>query len=491
MTGIDRRDFVRASVGAVVTATGGVGLESALHRGRGEEPQQGLADLVVINGNVLTADAAAPRAEAFAVAAGRILMVGRTDAVRRLAGQGTTIVDARGRTVTPGFIDPHMHPRPMFAADSPYEPVDLSPAAAPTLSALIVALRRKADKTPPGMWVIGRGYNDALFGRHPTRVDLDSASADHPIRITHASGHISVVNSRVLAGAGITAATADPAGGALDRDSSGAPTGVVRESAGRLAMQGNPPIQQPSVDEQRAGLARCLRAFARTGLTSIGVAGSGPEQFALFQTVTDAPMRVNFMFLESHFPAVRDLGVRLGLGDERLRVVSIKMFHGNSLSGRTCWLSQPYSDRADYYGIPPARSQAELDAAVLAIHGAGFQIAVHSNGDREIDMVLTAMERAQAAVPRPDVRHRIEHCSVTTPAILDRIVRAGVVPVFHSYMYEHGSELASYGTARLDHIHPFRTALDLGIHCALSFGLAREQLRAAPPDAGSRHASRN
>jgi predicted amidohydrolase YtcJ len=197
------------------------------------------------------------------------------------------------------------------------------------------------------------------------------------------------------------------------------------------------------------------------------LAGAGPEQFALYEAIVEElPIRVGFMYLEPHFAAVRDLGLKSGFGNDRLRITSIKMFHGNSLSGRTCWLSEPYSDRLDYYGIPPARSQEALNAAITSIHAAGFQVAVHSNGDREIEMVLTAIEQAQAASPRPDARHRIEHCSVTTQAILDRIVASGVVAIYHSYMREHGNELASYGPVRLEHIHPFRTSVDMKLPCA-------------------------
>jgi predicted amidohydrolase YtcJ len=456
---MDRRHFLAASA---VTAASVAVPDDVARIG-----DAGFADLVVVDANVLTVDSAIPQARAFAAANGRIVRVGSTRSVRSLAGVDTTVIEGRGRTVVPGFIDPHLHPRPVYAPDSPYEPVDLSPERVPTIAAMIAALRAKAAITPPDMWVLGRGYNDAELGRHPTRADLDQATTDHPVRVTHASGHVSVVSSLVLRNAGVGPETPDPAGGAFDRDSTGAPNGVVRESAGRVAAQGNPPVQQPSREEQAQGMVRCLQNFARRGLTSVGVAGSGPEQFALYQgIVADAAVRIGFMFVEPHFAAVRDVGLRLGFGDERLRVTSIKLFHGNSLSGRTCWLSEPYSDRPGYYGIPPARSQDELNALIKSIHTAGFQVAVHSNGDREIDMVLTAIEGAQAAAPRADARHRIEHCSVTTPTILDRIKRAGVVAVFHSYMREHGNELASYGPERLERIHPFRTALDMQIACS-------------------------
>jgi hypothetical protein len=172
------------------------------------------------------------------------------------------------------------------------------------------------------------------------------------------------------------------------------------------------------------------------------------------------------MVSESHFETASRLGLKSGFGDDMLRLTAIKIFHGNSMSGRTCWLSEEYSDRPGYFGIPPARSQADLDAAFQTIHDAGWQIATHANGDREIDMVLTAIERAQARNRRPDPRHRIEHASVMTLPLLERARKAGVMLVFHSYMWEHGDKLEAYGEKRLAMIHPHRTALDMGIHLA-------------------------
>jgi predicted amidohydrolase YtcJ len=170
--------------------------------------------------------------------------------------------------------------------------------------------------------------------------------------------------------------------------------------------------------------------------------------------------------MEGSFAAAAGAGLKTGFGDDRLRITAMKVFHGNSFSGRTCWLSEPYSDRPGYFGIPPARPQDQLNEAYLRMHEAGFQIATHSNGDREIDMVLTAIEYAQAHDPRPDARHRIEHASVMNQSLLDRAKRDGVILVFHSYMWEHGDKLESYGQKRLAMVHAYRTSLDMGIHVA-------------------------
>ena len=215
-------------------------------------------------------------------------------------------------------------------------------------------------------------------------------------------------------------------------------------------------------------MQRCFANFLSKGLTSVGHAGTGPSTLRLYQDVVAAglPVRVYVMLREHHLDDLKRLNLRTGFGDDHLRIGAIKLFHGNSLSGRTCWLYEPYADRPDYYGIPPARSQEALDELIYRIHEAGFQAAVHSNGDREIDMVLTALERALKRRPRPDHRHRIEHCSVVNPRILERIKKLGVVLALHSYVYEHGDKMEAYGEHRWNMMHPNRTAIKMGIPVA-------------------------
>jgi predicted amidohydrolase YtcJ len=427
------------------------------------------ADLIFVNGNVITADASKPAVEAFAIANGRFLAVGNNDEIRRLATPGTNVVDLKGMTVTPGFNDTHLHPHASYPEDSPYYMPWLGPDKVHSMNELIAALNRKAAVTPKGQLIRGEGYDDGKLGRHPTRYDLDQASTEHPISISHASGHITVVNSYVLHAAGVNKDTPDPPGGAFDRDPDGSPNGVIREAArGVLARTGALDSPRPPWGAQVEGYLRCFREYAARGITSCATAGAGPENIRMYQSARAAgiPVRLGVMVSESSFRMAADLGLRSGFGDDLLRLTAIKVFHGASLSGRTCWLSEEYSDRPGYFGIPPARQQAQLDEAFQAMHDAGWQIATHSNGDREIDMVLTAIERALAKNPRTDARHRIEHASVMTHSLLERAKKAGVILVFHSYMWEHGDKLASYGAKRLAMMHPYRTAIDMGIHVA-------------------------
>jgi predicted amidohydrolase YtcJ len=151
------------------------------------------------------------------------------------------------------------------------------------------------------------------------------------------------------------------------------------------------------------------------------------------------------------------------LGDRNVRYGGVKLFHGGSVSAHTCWVSKPYVDSPTNFGVRPARTQETLDALILKVHGAGLQVCIHANGDRDIDMVLTAFERALAASPRADHRHRIEHCSVLTDELLQRIKSLGLVVVPHSYLWELGDTVEGFPKSSWERIHATRALLDLGI----------------------------
>jgi len=431
------------------------------------------ADLVVLNANVITVDSTRPRAEAFAVLGDEFIAVGSTSEIRRWVGESTTVIDAEGSTVTPGFIDAHMHPRPTYPESSPLATVDLRPASVTSMADVIDALAAKAALVPEGQWIRGLRYEDTKLGRHPTRADLDQASTTHPIYITHSSGHLGVANSFVLRAAGITRGTPDPPGGAFDRRDDGVPNGVCGEVACGVLRRAVPETPMTRQDEVE-GIQRTLRQFAKTGITTVVDAGGSPEKLGLFREGMGSgpPVRVVMMVGSNYVDDMREGGLATGFGDSWVKVGPIKAFHGNSLSGRTAWLFEPYdmvnpaTGELDYYGIPPDRTQSELDSLIFTIHEAGFQVAVHSNGDREITMLLEAFEKALARLPRPDHRHRIEHSSVMTPALLQKVKELDLGLALHSYVYEHGDKMEAFGADRWGMMHPNRTALDMGIPVA-------------------------
>jgi len=431
------------------------------------------ADLVLTNGNIITLRAPGDRAQAVAISGSLIEAVGDETSIKAYIGPNTKVIDLHGRTVVPGFNDVHQHPFPIYTWDKPYASLELDTVS--SMASLIDLLRRKAAITPKGMIIRGSRYNEARLGHQPTREYLDQASTEHPILISHASGHLEAANSYMLRISHIDRNSVDPPGGALERDANGDPDGIIKESAGRLLTHDRsiePP--RPTPEEELDGYHRCFRAMLASGLTSIGDCWTTPAKVKMYQTLVAEgfPMRFNLYIGVDYLDKVLSGEIPRVHGDF-LRIDGIKIFHGNSFSGKTCWVYEPYdtinpaTGKKDYYGIPPARSQAGLDSLVAKINHAGLQIACHSNGDREIDMVITAYERAQQAEYHPDTRNRIEHCSITNQGILDRLKRDSIIPVFHSYANELGNQLQVYGAKRLAMIMPTRTATDMGIIWAM------------------------
>lgn len=454
------------------------------------------ADMVILSGHIITMDDKNPRAEAVAFRDGKIVAVGADLQIKRLIGLETRVIDAQGKTVTPGFIDAHLHPAPVYTFESRMYLVPLGPAEVKTIEDLIAILRKKADITPKGEWILGTRYEDTKLGRHPTRWDLDKASTEHPIQITHSSGHISVVNTRALEWAKVNKDTPDPPGGGFDKDKNGELTGVCREGAMRVVsggvVQSGRPFPVPTKEDEMKGLNQCFMNFLSKGITGIGDATTTAPRIKLYQDVRAAgllPLRVNMMIRDTRTPGLppeaalvgtgyynlqflEGLQLRSGFGDDWLRIGPVKSTFGNSLSGRTCWLYEPYdminpkTGKRDYYGIPPGGTQEGLDEWVYKNHAMGNQIIIHTNGDREIDMCLDAIERAIKKFPRANHRHRLEHASVLTQKILDRVKALGVVLVLHSYIYEHGDKIVEFGEKRWPMMFPNKTAMEMGIHVA-------------------------
>ncbi len=431
------------------------------------------ADLVLLNGNIITLKDKGTTAEAIAIEGEKIIAVGDNNTIKRLITQETKVIDLHGNTVVPGFNDVHQHPAPVYTWDKPYASLRLDTVN--SMSSLINLLKRKAAITPKGMLITGVAYNEVKLGGQPIRDSLDKASTDHPILISHASGHLSAANSFMLRINRIDSTTPDPPGGAFERYENGVPDGIVKESA-RSLLNSNKIIHatKPAWEEQLEGYRIYFRNLLASGLTSIGDCWTTPEKVRMYKALVAEhfPLRFNLYIGVDYLDQLLS-GKIERVESPYLRIAGIKIFHGNSLSGKTCWLYEPYdtinpaTGKRDYYGIPPARSQHDLDSLVLKIHKAGLQIACHSNGDREIDMIILAIERAQQAYPRADARHRIEHCSITNQSILDKIKKDSIIPVFHCYINELGKQLQVYGEKRIAMLMPTQTALDMNIPFAL------------------------
>jgi len=421
-------------------------------------------DLVLVNGNVLTQDDDRPTAEAFAAQGGRLVAVGSTDDVSNLIARGRTeVIDAGGMTVLPGFIDAHSHPSGAGLNELKNVNTNLG-----SIARIQQALRERAARTPPGQWIVGFMYDDTKQqeGRPLSRRDLDEAVPDHPVVVGHRGGHTGVYNSMAFRLAGVTVDTPDPPGGAFYREG-GELTGKVAERARNVFSRLIP--RESTREERQEGVTLISRRMAAAGLTSVCQAGTSRSDFVAYQDALEAgelSFRMYAMARGSSYDDLRAAGVRTGLGDDWLRVGSAKFLADGSASERTMRMSTPYEGRPDDYGIL-TMSQQEIHDAVEEAHRAGWQVAVHANGDVTIDMVLNAYERVQELWPRPDPRHRIAHCSLVNPDLLTRIKAAGVIPApFYTYAHYHGEKWVEYGEARMEWMFAHRSFLDYGIPVA-------------------------
>lgn len=426
------------------------------------QPAQVDPDLIVINARVYTVDPARPAAEAFAVKGDRFVAVGSTSEIRNLATPRTRVIDAGRMAVTPGFIDTHCHPS---GVDELYG----VNAGLRTVSAIQEAVRRKAATTPPGFWISGFMFDDTKLDRPLHRRDLDAATTRHPVVIAHRGGHTSWYNSHAFELAGVTRETPDPPDGRFSRDANGEHTGRVAERArgvfGRVGQRERFTAEQQR-ERARAGMRHISGLFTAAGLTTAHNAGTSLGHIRAYDDT-----RKNGELRHRSYLMIRDTavltglkaaGIATGFGDEWVRIGGVKYAADGSASERTMRMSTPYVGTTDL-GIL-TMTQEEIHEAVDDCHSSGFQVGIHANGDVTIDMVLNAYERALTRWPHPDRRHRIEHCSLVNPALIERIRRLGVIPTpFWTYVYFHGEKWAEYGEDKMRWMFAHRSFLDAGI----------------------------
>jgi predicted amidohydrolase YtcJ len=462
MKRISRGEFLgfgAALAGAGAAAATGV---DALAQAPATPTQAGAgveADLIVINARVFTVDAARPRAEAFAVKDGRFLAVGSNADIRNLASRRTTVIDAAGGTVTPGFIDTHAHVSGVGELYSVN-------ANVPRLRELQAALKARADKTPAGQWVEGIMFDDTKLDVPLTKHHLDEVTRDHPVVVNHRGGHTSWYNSKAFELAGITKDTPDPDHGRFFRDESGEHTGRAAELARRVfASVGTRERFTPDEQRQRGrdGMRHISGLLTAAGLTSVHDAGAGRDRIQAYEDARasgELRHRVGFLVRGADtFSGFKAAGIRYGFGDEWIRVVGVKYGADGSASERTMRMSTPYVGTTDY-GILTMTEQ-EVEEAVEDAWRHDFRVAIHANGDVTIAMVLNAYERVQKQWPRPDPRNRIEHCSLVNPDLLKRIRAAGVIPTpFWTYAHYHGEKWKEYGPEKMNWMFAHKSFLE-------------------------------
>ena len=462
MTKFSRRKFIGSS-SALAAAGLGLATEASLAQSALTSTDAS-PDYVILNGRIFTSDSNQPIAEAFAVKNDRFIAVCSTDYINRLASRGTEIIDAEGMFIVPGFIDAHSHP----SGAGVNELVQVN-ADRRSVVEIKEAIAERARNTPRGQWVRAFKYDDTKLdeGRPINRFDLDEAAPENPVEVRHRGGHTGVYNSMALGLAGVNAETPDPPDGRFYRDENGVLTGLVAEKARDVFRDLIP--SDSSRQERANGIKLISELMTASGLTSVHQTGGNRQDMIAYQ---DARAEGGLRFRMYLFPRGQlffDLvnsGVRTGFGDEVFRIGAVKFGADGSASERTMAMSTPFEGRPNDYGIL-TMDQQEIHEAVENAHRNDFQIGIHANGDVAIDMVLNAYERVQALWPRPDPRHRLEHCSLVNPELLRRIKATGSIPTpFYTYVHYHGNKWVYYGEEKMKWMFAHKSFLDYGIPVA-------------------------
>ena len=428
-------------------------------------PAKQMVDLVMHHGAVHTMSPAQPEAEALAVNAGRIVAVGSNDAIAR-AYVGKETIDLRGQMVLPGFHDAHAHPAYDGVTLSQCNLVDLD-----SIDAIVAKVRTCNDEQKDDGWLVGAGWNLALFPQaNPSKALLDAISTTRPILLAGADGHSSWANSKALELAGVKRGTPNPEKGVIERDANGEPSGTLRETAQDLVRDVVPPV---SADARREGLVKALRMANGFGITSIVEAAARPDLIDAYRTLETsggltARVVASIVISDPNDLAKADALIRpqdRGTG-ARLRADSVKLFIDGVLEGETAALLQPYLDRPNWSGELKFKP-AELNALVTDLDRHGVQVHMHAIGDAAVREGLDAFAAARAANGPTDNRHHIAHLQLVDPADRPRFAELGVIANFQALWafpdkYITDVNVAQVGQARVDQMYPIASVLHAG-----------------------------
>ena len=435
------------------------------------------ADLLLVNGRVLTVDSTDRVAQAVGIAGNRIIVVGTTAEVERAAAPNARRIDLAGRTVTPGLLDAHAHfsdggAERLYVLDLSYPNVKSVPDVA-------IAVGSKAAAAPKGTWIQGRGWDEGKLAerRVITAKDLDAASPNNPVVLTQTTGHYVVANSAALRLAGITKDTRDPPSGTIDRNPDGSPTGLLRESAAELVWRLVPPR---SATEIEAGIRDFAKAFNAAGMTGLKDPGISSAAWDIYKKVErDSALTVRVFALWSGGRSVDEakqlIAKRAAMtkpyestGDDHVIAGGVKLYADGSGGARTAWLYDDWNK--GYRGVDasnrgyPASNPDTIRMLIRLYHDAGMHVSVHSIGDRAIDWVVDTYDQAMRENPKKGLRHGIIHSNIPTDHAIDVMARlqhefdAGFPEPSATFTWWLGDTYAgNFGPTRSLRLNPFRS----------------------------------
>ncbi|WP_316863157.1 amidohydrolase [uncultured Cohaesibacter sp.] len=428
------------------------------------------ADIILHNGTIWRG-LEEGTAEAIALWQGRVLATGTFNQLKPYCGDKTEIIDLDGKLATPGLTDAHLH---LIYLGVIMDWVDIIPEKAPTLESLLSAVKDRVDQSAPGDWVFARGYDQTKLDvkRHPTCEELDAIAPNNPVMLIRACGHVQVANSLALKHGNIDASTPDPDGGHIEKKD-GKLTGFLAENAAAPVWAAVPPLSKEAVVNaiERGGNYLLSEGITAVMDAAVGHQAGFMEMAAYHEAKRTGRLPVRTWLAlratpehENVVPACEEVGLVPGTGDDMLMVGAIKLFLDGSVGGGTAWMFDPYLGDETNHGIQMIETD-ELEAIVMDYHKKGYQIVAHAIGDAAIDQLITAYEKALAALPDPDRRHRVEHSGFLAPGQNERMQKAGIIPSPQQvFLYDFGDAYAAMiGGQRVYRSYPQKTWTNMGL----------------------------
>ena len=441
------------------------------HRTKSAATAPVVPDDLFFNGVIYTGEGFAedkPRiVEAMAVAGGKIVAVGTTAEISRMAGPNTHLHDLdTAHTllfIFPGFNDAHTH---LGGAGRTKLNVDLT--GVKSLDDMLAKIQTAANSASPGHWLTGGNWDHTLWANKvlPTRQDLDKVTGDHPTFLDRIDGHIAIANSAALAAAGISGKTQPPQGGAIDLDASGEPTGILRESAQGLVYNVIPP---PSHEERRKGDELAINDALTHGVTSVQDF-SDWEDFLVYEEMEkegNLHLRISeWLPFKDPLPDLITMRAHHDANDPMLHTGFLKGFMDGSLGSHTAAMKAPYSDDPSNTGLPQY-TQDQLNKMAIERAKAGFQLGFHAIGDKAVSMALDAFSQPGVSTT---ARNRIEHAQVVDPADIPRFKQLGVIASMqpNHLLTDINWAIDRIGPKRAAYAYAWKAFLDAGV--PLAFG---------------------
>ncbi|MDO4552989.1 MAG: amidohydrolase, partial [Bacillota bacterium] len=439
------------------------------------------ADLAFKNGRVLTMDREDRVVQAVAVKGNRIVFAGGDGELEQISDAGTRVIDLGGRTLIPGFIDSHFHPilAGLIGRELDSAMIDTTYANCKSLEELLGLVRQAAAMKKPGQWVSMMGYEPLLLPekRHPTLAELDAAAPENPVHCMHGGGHICMYNSKALEVLGVFG----------PEDAAKFPPDEVEVVDGKLTgmVRGHTHFwlwgQVDYTEEQQARAAmKSHRVALENGITSIHDCGEcdKPSYHIMQKLCRQGTFKVrSYMMLHSIFgkPYSKEdndhymaLGLMSGLGDEHFKIGGCKFMIDGGSGAPSCATREPYSH--DPF-LPRERGweREEVAEYIAAINKAECQATAHAIGDLAVEFMVEGYEKAFAGNPRPDLRHRIEHCTIVDQDLIDRMAKMNICPTLNAGMLTAiGANYARFYGERMKYTIALRSMLDAGIMVSLA-----------------------